>query len=195
MTRHIFGGSSSDAAEDVTGARLPGAIGNVYDGPGDTATLLTDLLDADNAPISGLTADSRGIVPEFYGPDGVDKIWVDFGAGKVVLVPSDTSQRVSTLYSQLPGSIVGDSLVNTALAVNGDVPLPSVPEQEGLISRHVVANTDGVDITVTFDPGYRVTSAVPSRSFIVPINQILVTTAVYSTVAGAWILLDAVTTV
>lgn len=33
MTRNLFGGTAADVAEDISGARIPGAVGTVWDGP------------------------------------------------------------------------------------------------------------------------------------------------------------------
>ncbi|MFD8088977.1 hypothetical protein [Streptomyces malaysiensis] len=85
MARNLFGGTASDVAEDVSGARIPGAVGTVWDGPSEGATQLLDLTDADGAPVVQLVADQRGFVPSFYGPDNVERLWVDFGNGKIGL--------------------------------------------------------------------------------------------------------------
>lgn len=95
MPRNLFGGSAADVAEDVTGARVPGAKGTVWDGPSSSATQLVDLLDYNGQPIQGLTADSQGMIPHFYGPDGVDLLYADFGAGRVALIPDDTAKRLT----------------------------------------------------------------------------------------------------
>ncbi|GAA2719192.1 hypothetical protein GCM10010315_36660 [Streptomyces luteosporeus] len=51
MTRNLFGGTTSDVAEDIDGRRVPGAVGTVWDGPSYGARQITDLTDADGAPI------------------------------------------------------------------------------------------------------------------------------------------------
>ncbi|MFJ3084358.1 glycerophosphodiester phosphodiesterase [Streptomyces halstedii] len=56
---------------------------------------MTDLLDSSGAPISVLTADANGMISIFYGPDGVDKLYVDFGAGLVALVATDSGERLT----------------------------------------------------------------------------------------------------
>ncbi|MGV9693321.1 hypothetical protein ACWDUX_29925 [Streptomyces sp. NPDC003444] len=95
MARNLFGGTTSDVAEDVSGARVPGAVGTVWDGPSDGARQVLDLVDADGAPIIQLVADNRGFLPAFYGPDnGAERLWVDFGAGKVGLVSVTVGDRL-----------------------------------------------------------------------------------------------------
>jgi len=92
MARNLFGGSAADVAEDIDGSRVPGATGTVWDGPGAEATQLTDLLDASGNPIMSLTANDQGMVEHFYGPDEVNLVYVDFGAGRVALTPITTAQ-------------------------------------------------------------------------------------------------------
>lgn len=68
MARNLFGGTSADVAESVSGARIPGAVGTVWDGPSEGARQITDLTDSSGAPVLQLVADNRGMVPPFYGP-------------------------------------------------------------------------------------------------------------------------------
>jgi glycerophosphoryl diester phosphodiesterase len=93
MARNLFGGTTADAAEDVVGARVPGATGTVWSDLSGEATQITDLRDQFNGTISVLTADGNGMVPSFYGPDGVERLYVDFGAGKVALVATNAGER------------------------------------------------------------------------------------------------------
>ena len=85
MARNQFGGTASDVAEDVNGARVPGAMGTVWDGPDDMAFQITDLTDLNGLALGQLVADEQGMVPAFYGPDGVEVLWVDFGGGRVAI--------------------------------------------------------------------------------------------------------------
>ena len=95
MARNLFGGTAGDVVEDDTGARVRNAIGTVWDGPDpDLSTQLTDLTTVDDEPVSQLVADDRGFLDQFYGPDGVDTVWVDFGYGRVALVSSNTAARL-----------------------------------------------------------------------------------------------------
>lgn len=95
MARNLFGGTASDVAEDIDGRRIGGAVGTVWDGPSDQATRITDLMDADGAPIIQLVSDVRGFVPPFYGPDNAaERVWVDFGVGKVALVSVTVGERL-----------------------------------------------------------------------------------------------------
>lgn len=95
MTRNLFGGTAADVAEDIDGRRIPGAVGTVWNGPSDGATQITDLTDADGAPIIQLVADHRGFIPSFYGPGtGAERLWVDFGVGRMGLVSTTAGERL-----------------------------------------------------------------------------------------------------
>lgn len=91
MARNLFGGSSADAAEDVDGSRVPGAVGTVWTGPDSSATQITDLLDIHGNPLINLTSNEQGMVPHFYGPEGVSLVYADFGAGRVAMTPVNTA--------------------------------------------------------------------------------------------------------
>jgi parallel beta-helix repeat protein len=95
MARNLFGGSAADVAEDIDGSRVPDATGLVFDGLGPQATQITDLLDASGNPIQNLTTDDHGMVGHFYGPDGATLLYVDFGAGRVALIPVNTAGLLS----------------------------------------------------------------------------------------------------
>lgn len=93
MARNLFGGTAADTAEDASGARAPGAPGTVWAGSAEGSTQVTDLTTEDGAPIAALTADDNGMVPAFYGPDGAERLWVDFGGGRVALVSATVGER------------------------------------------------------------------------------------------------------
>ncbi|MFD9569740.1 hypothetical protein ACFWBI_07835 [Streptomyces sp. NPDC059982] len=88
--RYLFGGTADAAAETSTGARLPGSTGTVWNSAAPDAQQLIDLIDTNGNPLSMLTADKNGMVPPFFGPDGVRYVWADFGAGRYMLLPTDT---------------------------------------------------------------------------------------------------------
>ncbi|MCZ4119042.1 hypothetical protein [Streptomyces sp. H39-S7] len=94
MARNLFGGTASDVAEDVDGRRIPGAVGTVWNGPSGGATQVLDLTDQDGAPLVQLVADNRGFIPSFYGPDGIERLWADFGNGRVGLLSVTIGERL-----------------------------------------------------------------------------------------------------
>ncbi|RGD62455.1 hypothetical protein DR950_36075 [Kitasatospora xanthocidica] len=95
MARRKFAGDAATPAEDNSGARLPGVTGTVWDGLGKDARQVTDLQDAAGNPIKNLTADARGMVPEFRGPDNdVFRLWVDFGPGRIAIEANDTPDKL-----------------------------------------------------------------------------------------------------
>ncbi|MEV0472319.1 glycosyl hydrolase family 28-related protein [Streptomyces prunicolor] len=109
MARNLFGGTASDVAEDLSGARVPSVSGTVWDGP--SGTQVTDLLDSIGAPITTVTADVNGMLPEFQGPDnGAERLWLDFGAGaRVAIVSANLGDRFGAHLSTSDphGSLAG----------------------------------------------------------------------------------------
>jgi hypothetical protein len=95
----LFGGTADSVAEDITGARVPNAVGSVWDGPSAGAAQLTDLTDINGAPILQLQADSAGFVGAFFGPDGYERLWVNFGGGRVALVSVTVGERLDSHVS------------------------------------------------------------------------------------------------
>lgn len=122
MARNLFGGTADSVAEDVTGARVPNAVGTVWDGPSAGATQLTDLTDSNGTPITQLTANSNGFVAAFFGPDGYERLWVDFGAGKVGLVSVTVGERLDALVAQ-KGAANGLATLDSS----GHVPISQIP--------------------------------------------------------------------
>jgi hypothetical protein len=139
MARNLFGGTASDVAEDVAGARVPGATGTVWDGTSEGAAQITDLLDADGGPLAQLTADSNGMIPPFYGPDDGDRVWVDFGAGRVALVAVDLGDRLRAHTGALDPhgdrqavlSLLGVPTGIATLGMDGKVTPEQLPEASG----------------------------------------------------------------
>ncbi|WP_073782496.1 hypothetical protein [Streptomyces uncialis] len=97
MARNLFGGTAADVAEDIDGKRVPGAVGTVWDGPSEEAVQVVDLTDADGVPVIQLVADNRGFIPAFYGPSNhAERLWVDFGVGRVGLVSVTVGDRLKS---------------------------------------------------------------------------------------------------
>ncbi|MFC4501754.1 MULTISPECIES: hypothetical protein [Streptomyces] len=108
MARNQYGGTAADVAEDVTGARVPGAMGTVWDGPGSGANQLTDLTDMDGNAMGQLVADDQGMIPAFLGPDEAEVLWVDFGGGRVAITPVDVGSRLRNHVENLTPDAHGD---------------------------------------------------------------------------------------
>ncbi|BET51759.1 hypothetical protein RGQ21_67410 [Kitasatospora aureofaciens] len=140
MARNLFGGTAADAAEDITGARVPGAEGTVWNGPGAEALQVTDLLDFAKNPIMTLTANAEGMVNHFYGPDNVTLLYVDFGAGRVAMAPVNTSTDLANhLNAADPHGAKAGAVAEinaqkgvangfAGLGPNGKVPASQLPE-------------------------------------------------------------------
>ncbi|MFF9481387.1 hypothetical protein [Streptomyces sp. NPDC014733] len=130
MARNLYGGTASDVAEDIDGKRVPGAVGTVWDGPSDGAVQITDLTDADGVPIIQLVADNRGFIPAFYGPpDDTERVWVDFGVGKVALVSVTVGERLKghqqALDPHQDRAYTDERLVNYMSVSGGELPMPA----------------------------------------------------------------------
>lgn len=100
MSRHTFGGSIADYAvapgaqvtvNSITGNQVllvPGAQVTFWDSPS-AGTQITDLLDSTDTPVTFITTDANGAIPEFQGPDTVPEtlyMWADGGTGERVRV-------------------------------------------------------------------------------------------------------------
>ncbi|MFI9202638.1 hypothetical protein [Streptomyces sp. NPDC053048] len=139
MTRHLFGGTAADVAEDASGARVPGARGTVWDGPSGGATQITDLTAVDGSPITELVADDFGMVPSFYGPDGLERLYVDFGATRVALLAADVGDRLSDHLTALDPhgdraavlGLLGAPTGIATLGADGKVPSAQLPAASG----------------------------------------------------------------
>ncbi|MEV5875757.1 hypothetical protein AB0L75_16280 [Streptomyces sp. NPDC052101] len=98
--RYLFGGGTSDVAEDADGKRVAGAPVTIWDGPSDTSSRVMDLVDVENGSQieqSTLTADEYGYIPRFLGPPGVERLWAKAGTvGKrVELIQMSLSTRIA----------------------------------------------------------------------------------------------------
>lgn len=155
MGRYVFGGTTDSAAETATGARLPNAVGTVWNSGAEDATQLTDLADINGNPLSMLTADQNGMVPAYYGPEGVAYVWVDFGAGRYMMQPTDTTRR---LDDHISGNDphgdrnYADGLFDRAVSKAGTTVTADsgrtwltvqVPGGDGDAAGHVLKLTDG----------------------------------------------------
>ncbi|MFB8199386.1 hypothetical protein [Kitasatospora purpeofusca] len=130
MARNLFGGTAADVAESVSGARIPGAVGTVWDGPSAGAAQITDLTDTTGAPVLQLVADVRGMVPNFYGPaSGAERVWVDFGAGRVGLVSTTAGERLvqhqTAADPHQDRAFTNERLLNFLPLAGADLPVPA----------------------------------------------------------------------
>lgn len=100
--RHLF---VTNAITDDAGNVLPGhavaVYGTLADAQAQTSPV-TDLLDADQAPVTSLVADDYGNCM-FYGPDGTDVLYADSGHGLILLTAADAGPRVAELEELVAG--------------------------------------------------------------------------------------------
>ncbi|MFI6685378.1 hypothetical protein [Streptomyces sp. NPDC050485] len=150
--RYLFGGTTDTAAETATGARLPNATGTVWSSGAADASQLTDLIDINGNPMSMLSADKNGMVPAFYGPDGARYLWVDFGSGKYMMLPTDTVTRLDEHVQGLDphgDRSYANSIFDRALPKAGGT--VQAPEQRDWLTVRVPG--DGAGTVVQFTNG------------------------------------------
>lgn len=86
MTRNQFGGTTADEVYGlvkVNGQSVESPTGATvlfYDAQ-TGGNQITDLQDSGGAPITSVTADSTGMMPVFFGPDGVTQMWASANGG------------------------------------------------------------------------------------------------------------------
>ncbi|MEH6373688.1 hypothetical protein V7793_04915 [Streptomyces sp. KLMMK] len=138
MARNVFGGTAADAAENESGGRLPNLKGRVYLSE-ESPDEVKDLLDmAGNEMKDGLLTDERGMIPMFQGPDGVEQLWVDFNAGRVMLIPNDVGNRLKShadAYDPHGSKQYTDGRLDNFISKEGaEVSLPSNKRWLGLMN-------------------------------------------------------------
>lgn len=138
MARNVFGGTAADAAENESGGRLPNLKGRVYLTEEDPNEV-KDLLDmAGNELKDGLLTDERGMIPMFQGPYGVEQLWVDFNAGRIMLIPNDVGSRLKAhteSYDPHGAMQYTDSRLDNFLPKDGgEVNLPANARWLGLMN-------------------------------------------------------------
>ncbi|MCX4606998.1 right-handed parallel beta-helix repeat-containing protein [Streptomyces mirabilis] len=81
MARHEFGAGIADYVvkpSDGLWGIAPGVTVTFYDASAG-GTQYADLLDAGSTAITSVTADAYGLLPRFFGPDGISGMWADAG--------------------------------------------------------------------------------------------------------------------
>ncbi|WP_411090783.1 glycosyl hydrolase family 28-related protein [Streptomyces sp. 049-1] len=96
----------------------PGAVLTFWSAA-DGGTQYTDLQDALSTPITQVTADDQGLVPTFYGPDGVVGMWADAGGASRAWMEAHTTGTGGT--ETPPGSVQDWLNVKTLGAVGDNV--------------------------------------------------------------------------
>lgn len=69
---------------------------------------ITDLLDDSGAGINSVMTDDNGAVPRFHAPESLTELWVDGGANRVQLLPTNdyTRDEVEALLAGKSGTDV-----------------------------------------------------------------------------------------
>ncbi|MFE6226902.1 hypothetical protein [Streptomyces sp. NPDC057854] len=173
MARNLFGGTADSVAEDATGTRVPHAVGTVWDGPSAAATQLTDLTEEDGAPLSELTADEYGYIAAFYGPEGYERVWLDFGGGRVALAPINVAQRLREHASDPDAHQLAERFLDrtTGGEVTGPVIVRGTVQAEGLtLPGSATQFTQGAVITAPAGTATYVICALPKAAQVVGVR-------------------------
>lgn len=98
--RHLF---VTNTVTDEAGNTLRSREGACYESRENAlagVNPLVDLLDAEEAAIGAPATNSAGNAI-FYGPDGVDGVWVTFGYGVWFVQAADLGSRLAALETQV----------------------------------------------------------------------------------------------
>ncbi|MFB7906408.1 hypothetical protein ACFC1T_08275 [Kitasatospora sp. NPDC056076] len=139
----------------------------MWDGPSDGARQLTDLTDSSGAPVLQLVADNRGMVPPFYGPPtGSERLWVDFGAGRIGLLATNVGERLvqhqGAADPHQDRAYADERLLNYLPRSGADLPVPAgadwarwvvptIPDNTG--SAWKLKTADGTEYTRVLNSG------------------------------------------
>lgn len=180
-----FGGALLEVAADENGV-----LQRFY-GPDGVALLWVDF----GAGRVSLSPPDTGAIlaqhQEAEDPHG-DRAYIEGLKGKPLgFATLDGSGVLSA--DQLPPSASESSIRNFDVTADTTIPLPALYAVNGR-SYRVYVRAMGGQRTVTFSTDYRLSTAVTSRSFTVPVNQVLCVEAQYSSLSASWILVQATVT-
>lgn len=143
MARSVYGNSVSDIVIDfTTGRPVANASIPIYTSR-EGGSLVTDLLDMDNTPITTPVSDAGGLL-RFLGPDAErGTLWADTGFGsRLALSPADIADAVDAIDVDLAG-VVEESLfdAHSILVANSDnTPTALVVAASRIIGRKASGN-------------------------------------------------------
>jgi len=128
MARSVFGGGASDftfGTVEATGHALMKTLPTytvTFWSAKTGGTQYTDLLlasDGSGGAASSVVTDSRGLLPEFQGPDGVLVMWADAGTTRVKVTPAnDYTAFVSVKAHGAVGNGTNDDTAAIQAAIN-----------------------------------------------------------------------------
>ena len=131
MARHLFGGGIGDyvvapggsvTVNGITGEQellVPGTTVIFFDAIA-AGNAITDLLDLLNTPITSVTADVNGAVPQFQGPNLVRSMWADANGGggpRRLMIATDIGSDLAgdeANIATLQGTVLGLAAVATS---------------------------------------------------------------------------------
>ncbi|MFG2001676.1 hypothetical protein ACGFNU_21250 [Spirillospora sp. NPDC048911] len=140
MARQLFGGIGDyvvvpgDAVTvgDVDGFQTvlaPGVVVSFYNAAA-AGTQYTDLLDLSNTPITTVTTTADGALPQFWGPDGVTRMYAEAGGERRAVTAIDAGDVVTDLRATVQSLQETVSLLSNSVGtVRYDAGTSSWPER------------------------------------------------------------------
>lgn len=127
MARHVYGGIADYVVApgdevtvgSITGNEtllVPDAVITFWTAA-TAGSQYTDLLDATDTPVTSMTSDSTGGIPQFKGPDGVTLMYADAGGDRRAVVPVDLGADIASNASAIAtmqGTVSGLAPVATS---------------------------------------------------------------------------------
>lgn len=146
MARFTFAGTDDDYIHTVDSGNVmhaaPGSVLTLWSAI-TGGTQYTDLL-LNGSPVTTITADSRGYVPQFSGPDGIAQMWASAdGSARLLFVSKVSSSGFSQVATPEQYGAVGDGTTNDTVAmqaaIDSNLPVKLDPTKTykvaGLVAR------------------------------------------------------------
>lgn len=150
MTRRRFAGDADSVLIDTTGRPIPGGAATLWTAQSG-GTQVTDIRAADGVTaIAGglLYGTDSGLLPMFYGPDGVNELWVDGGRGRLLLEATDLASRLAAIEVVLANTAAGGTVV-LAPTTYPVLATPIAGDKQAAGSLTLVAGTSGSQVIIT----------------------------------------------
>ena len=159
MARSLFGGRPGDfvVQDPVANSLFVKVAPSLATGTAWTAftggSQVTDLLTVGGTATSTLSTDAAGSLVPFQGPDGVDVLWSDFGAGRKLLESQTfagnlaSAARVAAVNSAATDATVkANAAQAAAIAATSGIAAPIVQNSDGSLPSRLTVTGDRTQI-------------------------------------------------
>ncbi len=191
MARRPFGGGGDAIVLNAsTGRPMPFASGTAWT-QRSGGSQVTDLADTSGQPLAGLTTDALGAVAPFLGPvDGRDSLWIDFGHGRYLLLPTDVADRVEELEEggggddtigagivvakgDLLAAIGPGAIARLPVGASGRVLTADPASASGMSwQAPLLGGVTSVDMTLTTTGNVSIPAGVPQNGYILKVKAL-----------------------